>query len=405
MIAKLRIKFILISTAAVLLVISVLIGLVNSVMYSKTLDSVYQIAGYIADNDGQMPSDHKKITDDFTDEDVYRIRFFSIKLDSDLEVISSDLDKISSVDETEINNFVKDAESHNFKNGHLTEDENTFAYTSKATSYGRIIVFVNCTNEFKTVENFREMSFLYGVFCLLGFVIIVSVLSRRAVEPVIRNAESQKQFITNASHELKTPLAVISANTEVLEMTNGESEWTKSIISQVNRLNTLIAELITISKFGEGDKKELVTVNASKVVSDCANDFKPVFSQQGISFDFSVAENISLKATDEGIRQITGILLDNAAKYCDEGGNVNLSLTPKTVSKGMKLTVSNTYKEGAGKDLSRYFDRFYREDESHNSKKGGYGIGLAMAQGYVKEFGGRMSVSYKGDTISFTVAI
>ncbi|MBQ8077471.1 MAG: hypothetical protein IJ235_03730, partial [Eubacterium sp.] len=254
MIAKLRIKFIAISTVAVLLVIAVLLGLVNSVMYHRTLDDVYKIANYIAENDGEMPESQMKKSPDFTDEDIYRIRFFTVKADSDGNVISSDLGRIHSVSDSDIKTFITSVQKDN---GHIETDGDAFAYVVKSTSYGKIIVFVNCTNELRTAENFREASLLLGLVCLLVFVIVVSILSRRAVQPVIRNMESQKQFITNASHELKTPLAVISANTEVLEMTNGESEWTKSIISQVNRLNTLIAELITISKFGEGDKKEL----------------------------------------------------------------------------------------------------------------------------------------------------
>ncbi|MBQ9516895.1 MAG: HAMP domain-containing histidine kinase [Eubacterium sp.] len=405
MIAKLRLKFIAISTVAVTLVIVALLGLVNSVMYHKTLDSVYQTAAFIAENDGKMPSDRKKMKQDFTDDDMYRVRYFSVQLDSENKTVSSNLGRIAAVDENELEFFVNEVCSRDFKRGHFTYDNCEYAYTVKDTNSGRVIVFLDCTNEVKTTDDFREMSMLFGLVCLLVFVIIVSIYSRRAIAPVIRNMESQKQFITNASHELKTPLAVISANTEVIEMSNGESEWTRSIISQVNRLNTLIGELITISKFGEKDKKELTQVNASKIVSDCADDFKTVITQQGKEFTADIAENVTVKAADEGIRQIAGILLDNAAKYCDDGGKVSLALAHKSGSKGMRLTVSNTYRDGKDIDVNRFFERFYRSDESHNSEKSGYGIGLAMAQGYAEEFGGKIAVAYKDSTISFIVSI
>ncbi len=405
MIAKLRIKFIAISTVAVFLVIAALVGLVNSVMYHRTLDSVYQNAEFIAENGGTVPSDHKNFSRDFTDEDVYRIRFFTVKLDESGNITSTDFGRIAMIDEDDLDTFIDEISSNRFSRGHFTYSGSEYAYTSKDTSDGKVIVFLDCTNEFNTNENFRQTSYLFGLVCMLGFVIVVSFYSKRAVEPVIRNMESQKQFITNASHELKTPLAVISANTEVIEMTSGENEWTQSTIRQINRMNKLIADLITISKFGEKDKKELVDVNVTAIVSECANDFETVINNQGKTFEKSIADGVSVKAVDEGVRQIVNILLDNAAKYCDDGGRVALTLDKKTALKGMKLTVSNTYKDGKNIDVSRFFERFYREDESHNSKKAGYGIGLAMAQGYAEEFGGRISVSYKDDAIIFTVTI
>ncbi|MBR3150318.1 MAG: HAMP domain-containing histidine kinase [Eubacterium sp.] len=405
MISKLRLKFIAISTAAVLLVICTLVGLVNSVMYTRTLDDVYQITERLAENGGTMPENGKKIKPNFSDDDAYRIRFFTVRLDSNNNVTSSDFDKIAAIDEDDLEAFVSEALSNRGDKGHMSYSDSEYAYKISSTSDGKMIVFLDCTNEMQTAEDFREMSFLLGLVCLIVFIIIVSIMSKKAIEPVIRNIESQKQFITNASHELKTPLAVISANTEVIEMTNGESEWTRSTINQIDRMNTLIAELITISKFGEKDKKELVEVDCSSIVKTCTNDFLAVFQQQGKQFAFDVSENVKVKAADEGIRQITNILLDNAAKYCDDGGSVKLKLEPKSANKGMKLTVSNTYKDGKNIDVNRFFDRFYREDQSHNSQKSGYGIGLAMAQGYSEEFGGRISVSYKGDTITFTVII
>ena len=405
MIAKLRLKFIAIATAAVFLVIVALVGLVNSVMYHKTLDNVYTVANYIAENDGKMPSKHKKLNPNFTDEDVYRIRFFAVTLDKEGNVSESNFGRIAAIDEGDLDTFVEEAASHKFRRGHFSYGDSEYAYAASDTNNGTVVVFFDCTNEMKTINDFRQMSFLFGLVCLLLFTAIVSIFSKKAVQPVITNMESQKQFITNASHELKTPLAVIAANTEVIEMTNGESEWTQSTTRQVNRMNKLISDLITISKFGEKDKKELTDVDASKIVSDCAADFETVITNQGKRFTASIAENVTVKAVDEGIRQIANILLDNAAKYCDDGGSVELSLSHKAASKGMRLSVSNTYAEGKDVDLSRFFERFYRKDESHNSKKQGYGIGLAMAQGYAEEFGGKISVSYKGDTITFTVVI
>ena len=264
---------------------------------------------------------------------------------------------------------------------------------------------MDCTNEILYAANFRVNSLFFGLTLLLFFVVVVSFYSKRAMQPIIKNMESQKQFITNASHELKTPLAVISANAEVLEMTNGESEWTKSIRNQVNRLNSLIANLITLSKLGETDKKDLYDVDVSSVIKACCEDYKTVFEQKGLSFDYSVSENIHALATKEGVGEIANILLDNASKYCDDGGRVSLRLSHKSSSKGVRLSVSNTYKDGKDTDYTRFFERFYREDTSHNSENTGYGIGLSMAQGIVQDYRGRISVSFKDEDIIFTVTL
>ncbi|EHJ55612.1 hypothetical protein HMPREF9318_00258 [Streptococcus urinalis FB127-CNA-2] len=238
------------------------------------------------------------------------------------------------------------------------------------------------------------------------FVIIVSLSSNLVIAPFVENYEKQKRFITNAGHELKTPLAIISANNELSELMNGESEWSKSTSDQVKRLTNLINQLVTLAKLEEQPEVVLKTVNFSEITQDAAEDFKSMVIKDGKTFDLLVEPNIMVRAEEKSLFELVTILVDNANKYCDPNGNVKvqLSTTGRRKKKG-KLQVSNTYKEGESIDYSRFFERFYREDESHNSKRKGYGIGLSMAESMVKLFKGHISVSYKNDKIIFTVII
>lgn len=268
------------------------------------------------------------------------------------------------------------------------------------------IIFLNYTEIRSWQRQLRNLSTAVALLALLVFWLIVVSLSRRAIEPTVRTMENQKRFITNASHELKTPVAIISADAEVLEMMNGENEWTQSIINQSKRLNDLISALVRLTKAGESQRFELTDVDISQVASDAAASFRPVIEQHGLTLDTRIDEGIAAKAEPQSITEIVNILLDNSAKYCDEGGTVTISAASRGgLRSGATLTVSNDYKAGEGQDYSRFFERFYRADESHNSKKEGFGIGLAMAKELVTRMNGTLTVDWRDGRIAFTVTL
>ena len=239
------------------------------------------------------------------------------------------------------------------------------------------------------------LGMLITFFLVLGF-------SRRAVQPEIENSRRQDAFITNASHELKTPLAVIRANTEMIELTDGESEWTQSTIRQVDRMDGLIQNLVMITRSREQEnrsKREQTDVSAA--VSESVKPYESVVRQQGKTLETSIPDGVTLVTDGSGIRQLTTLLVDNAVKYCDEGGAIRVSLDQNKRGKGALLTVSNSYAAGRDVDTSRFFDRFYREDVSHNIDKGGYGIGLSIAQSICENGGGSIGANWKDGIISF----
>lgn len=266
------------------------------------------------------------------------------------------------------------------------------------------IVFLNYTEVHNWQRQLLDMSVIIAFLSVFVFWLVVVSLSRRAVEPSIKTLQTQKRFITNASHELKTPVSIISADAEVLEAVNGENEWTRSIINQSKRLNDLISALVSLTKAGENEKFHLADVDMTQLATKAAQDFAPVIQQAGKTLQTHIQDDVHAQAELRSITEVLNILLDNSAKYCDDAGMVDITLAPRQgIRGGVALTVSNDYKDGAGQDYSRFFERFYRADESHNSGKQGFGIGLAMAQELVTRMNGTVDASWHDGRISFTV--
>lgn len=263
-----------------------------------------------------------------------------------------------------------------------------------------LLVMLDCTSEIATA--ILVLMSTVGVFIvalLITFGLVV-FFSGRMIQPEIENSYRQKEFITNASHELKTPLAVIRANTECTEIMSGETEWTKSTLAQVDHMNGLIQNLVMIAKAQEKENKsELSEVNVSDIVDGSVTPYEPLASQSELTLTRNIEPDIVMAADESKIRQLTTILIDNAIKYCDAGGEVEVSLA--AAKRGATLTVSNTYAEGESVDYSHFFDRFYREDKSHNIDKGGYGIGLSIAESICTQMGGKISAAWKDGVISF----
>ena len=435
-IKRLQQKFIFIATAAIIVVLSVVLIMLNFYNYNSTFRQMYRTLRYIASGGGEItlhpegingekhkqsvsgeasPGDIEDIISkmlnsdpdnvDFTGERRYSLRYYSAVVNPDRSVEKVNIKHIASVNEEEAAEHAVRAVFFGGKQGRFKEGDMAYAYVVE--KYGnkgqKIAVFMDCTAEEAGARLVIRYSMLIGFVSLLFLILIVSVLSRRAMKPVIANIENQKAFITNAGHELKTPLAIISANTEVLEMTQGGNEWTASTRNQINRLTVLINNLITLSKTTEAGNIELTEVDFSECANEACLSYRTVILQQEKNLVSEIEEDIKVMATKDGLSELINILLDNAAKYCDEKGTIRFELKHRGKNKGARLVVSNDFAKGEGVDYSKFFERFYRGDSSHNSKKAGYGIGLSMAKGFAEQFKGKIQVSFKDGVISFTV--
>ena len=184
-------------------------------------------------------------------------------------------------------------------------------------------------------------------------------------------------------------------------MINGENEWTQSTLKQIERLEGLITNLVTMARASENrDEVVMRETDISVVIREEVDEFASVAEKHGKTLVSRLSSPYIFKTDTDRLKQLVRILVDNAIKYCDEGGRIEVVLKKK--GRTAVMTVSNSYAEGKGQDFSRFFDRFYRQDSSHNTEKGGYGIGLAIAYDLVKALRGRIDVSWKNGFITFT---
>lgn len=408
MIRKLRAKFIAIamfSVAGVLLLYSVFVLGETAV---SNINDIKDDLTYLTENNGVLPepvsiSDIKSNSSDNVKTADYRYsrRFFTVTLDSSGAISSVDLDNISAItDEAGAEDYALKAYKLGVSFGH--SGDYYYQMTSKDDG-STLIIFLDCTEKMTTFRQMRSSAFLLILMTVVLVFIPVWLFSGKAIKPEIENAEKQKQFITNASHELKTPLAVIRANTELVEVMYGENEWSQNTLKQVDRMNDLIKDLVVLARYEE-QRENMVyeDVDLSAVVRDASDSFKAVAEQKELKFDVSAEPDIHLKADAGAMKQLVTILLDNAVKYCDDGGEIAFTLARR--GRNICLTSSNTFAAGKDEDYSRYFERFYRADESHKiDNKGGYGIGLSIAESVVKSHHGTIKASWRDGRIYFDV--
>lgn len=271
---------------------------------------------------------------------------------------------------------------------------------------GRFIVVVLDSSTLINLNRniIRSTVMICAAGLLLTFLAVLA-LSGKIIRPEIENARRQKMFITNASHELKTPLAVIRANTELEELMNGENEWTRSTLRQIDHLNTLIQNLVMIARAQEkDDPASRQDFDASAAVRETVEPYDSLARQQGKSLSLNVFPGLQMKGDESRIRQLASILVDNAFKYCDDKGNISVSFSKTRIGRQARLTVSNSYREGKDVDYNRFFERFYREESSHsaNGEKQGYGIGLSIAESICTQCKGSIRASWKDGVITFT---
>ena len=405
---KLQRKFLWGSALVLFLIIIAVICIIFTVTVHTVTRQSQVFIDLVLDNEGYLPdrsefAPHQKTFLALNNESIHEMRFFSVRFyNGEPQLVSMHIAELSESDAINMSKSVleKDSETGRLNSGskrilqygrRVLEDGSTLVVIADSTSrYGlsRLIIFY--------------MAALWFVVLVL-FIIVMSRYSKKLVRPFVENDEKQKQFITNASHELKTPLAVISANNEMAEAISGKTKWTESTRRQVKRLQTLIEDLVVLARLDEMKEFALTDTDLSAIVNETAEPFRSVVESSGRQFQCNIDPNVHAHTEKRAFQQVTTILLDNATKYCDKSGTVAVSLSAN--GKVAVLTVSNSYAEGKNVDTSRFFERFYRQDESHNSGKSGFGIGLSMAKEITERMKGKLKVSYSDGVISFSIEI
>lgn len=401
--SKLRKKFIYFSVGIIAIVLLSIMAFVNVTNFYNLKRSSDELLKTLVENNGVMPS--FKLNDNSKEEKTVYLknfsnRFFTVKTDNKKNVITVNTDDVFFTSASEAVEYAKDVLSSGKSRGYY----GGFKYVVENTENGKLIAFVDVVKDFDVFYSNLGNSVVISFF-VLGFVMFFSfVLSKKAVAPMVQAYEKQNAFITDASHELKTPLAIINTSADVLEMESGESKWTGNIHKQVNRLNGLIGNLISLTKLEESDDLDRLEFSLSDTLDDCVMDVKDYALSLDKNIVTDIEKDISFKGDEKLIRQVIGILLDNAIKYAREKSDINVKLTKQ--NKKIVFTVENEADNLEIKNYNILFERFYRADSSRNSKTGGYGIGLSIAQSIVLKHKGKISAdSFDGERIVFTVKL
>lgn len=408
MIRKLQRKFIIITMLSLTLVMLLFVGLINGINYYKMIQQINGSIEILSANQGEFPKFDRKnhmgrqpMTGfEMNEETPFETRYFIVKVNIDNSIRQIDTSHIA-VTAEEVQNYADKA----LKNGKTRGFIGIYRYEVVKQGYGSMLIFLNCRNRIQITVQLLITSVFVALATLFLVFILVSLFSRKAINPIIENMEKQKQFITDAGHEIKTPLAIISANADVLELTGGENEWITSIRNQTTRLDKLVKNLLTLSKMEE-EKLQLVfsDFDLSKAVSDIADPFRSIAETQNKSLIMDIQPDLRMHGDIGSIHQLVSTLVDNALKYSDENGTIKISLS--AAKKGIKLEVYNTVKHIEIGNHEKLFDRFYRTDTSRSRDTGGYGIGLSIARSIVEAHHGKISAkSTDGKSICFTVIL
>ena len=437
MIRDLRKKFILVAMLSTMLVLTAIMGVVNFSNYREMLDRADEMTALLEQNDGKFPEepsrhepgntekqddsddssnggtqndtetppakpeDEKKDKSRFSVETPFETRYFTVTADENGAVTDCDLDRIAAVDEETAEEYTQTVRQKNKTTGF----QGIYRYRVTKTEEGKKYVFLDCRRE---ISNFRTVLVTTISVSLLGLAavfVLVVIFSRMVFRPVEESIQKQKRFITDASHELKTPLTIIDANTEVLEMESGESQWTKSTRKQIQRLSGLVQQLVTLTRLDEEKGMQDITeFNISEAVAESVQPYEALAQTKEKNLTLEIEENIFYQGSEKSIRQLAGILMDNAVKYSSDKGNITLMLKKK--GKKVLLEVYNDAENLPMGKLDILFERFYRLDSSRNSGTGGSGIGLSVAKAIVQAHKGKISAENKnGKGLTITVIL
>lgn len=419
MINKLRNRFIRIAMLSVTTVMLLLTAILNIANYISTDNDLRDTLTLIYENQGTIPiSDRAPTTDlpdvppdgqtppdnakkdrrgPFTLETPFSTRYFVLRYDDEGELQEAELDNIASVDEDDTAQYLAAA----LRNGAGYGRTGDYRFFVAHTGEGRnMAIFLNCYQELRAEKTVLVWSLVADAACILLVFLLVVLLSRKAIDPVVRSAEQQKQFITDASHELKTPITVIATSLKVLEMETGKKKWIDKAQAQTEKLTELVNSMVTLSRMDEEESPlRMKEFDISAAAEETAGSFSDFALSRGHELSINVEQGISYRGDEYAVRQLVSILLDNAVKYAADATPISVEL--RRARKGVILCAENTCVSPENIEADKLFDRFYRADKSRSESGSGFGIGLSIARSIAEGHGGCISAKINGDRIVF----
>lgn len=364
------------------LVLFVVLVIINALNYRQTIAQVDWLSTMLVENNGSFPEAPSNngvkeppkhglpIGQAMRKDDELATRFATVQVVKG-EVQSVDNSRLVSVDEATLKETALQISQGTKQLGW----EQNMRYRVGATDSTKLIVFVDANREVQQINRLLMLTSVVFIVCMGVVYIIVRRVSRRAIRPFVENVERQQQFIANASHEIKTPLAVLSANNDLLAMMGTEEKFVDSNKRQIQRLNSLVEQMLILSRYDEG--KATVTkeeVDLVAITKNVVEEVSPILNEKGLQVKFVGEEQTIIVTNKDAMIALIRILLDNAMKY-----TVGESMITVEARKN-QLSIGNQTEPMTEEQVSQIFDRFYRIDSSRNRATGGSGLGLSIAQ-------------------------
>ena len=404
MIYRLRRKFILISTVSLLTVVAIVFGVILMLNISSMNRNMDILADSVSAGGGRFPippeedfkpGDPPIPTDrDFgfiTPETPFSTRHFTVFFDKSGNVTRVFTESIYSITDEQALSYAQKVMENGKTRGWLS----SYRYKVFSGDFGEGVVFVDGSMSRSAMLQSISIAGIVLLSCAALVLLLILLLSKKAVKPIAESYEKQKQFITDANHELKTPLTLILANLDIAETELGENEWLNDIRAEGHRMTELVNQLVALSRMDEEDCTMTVTeVALGEIVSSTVAEFEPLAKARGKALYADIDQKITYHGDEALLRRLVGILLDNAVKYSDNDGEITVTLCG---GRHIILTVENTYAAIQDLELHRLFDRFYRADKARKFA-GGYGIGLSMAKAIAESHKGEISAYKKDET-------
>ncbi len=404
-----RIRLITLTMITIALVVFAIVGAINVSNYVKLQMSADSMLNLISEYNGTIPQNSNELEGKadvyISRETPFQTRYFVIRLNKNGGISDTMTNYVASIDADDI-----------FYYAGLTAglDDDTYGnagpyrYLVKDIDSGKMITFLDRSQDKRTAVQLLIISIFTALIGLACICILMVLLSDKLIQPFKTNHEKQKQFITDAGHELKTPLAIIKTNAEVLECCYGENEWIDSIKNQTNRLDGLVKGLLQLARSNEiRNDNAHILFPLSTAVYEVAEPFITMAKKNGHELKLDIAPNIEYNGDAQAISTLVSILIDNAIKYASDGGDIRVTLTRlgKSTARTAKLVVDNATSIDDKENLNRFFERFYRPDSSRSRQTGGYGIGLSVAKNIIELHKGKITVNKSNGRIYFTVLL
>lgn len=399
MISKLRIKFVIINMTMVTVMLCIIFGLVYSFTRNHLENESIRMMKTIAANPFQLGRPDEQSPD-------LRLPYFTLQLGLKGELVSTGGGYYDLSDKDFLKELIDESVGSRRETG-VIEGHN-LRFCRVVTPMGTVLVFSDMSSETRTLDSLLRTSLVIGALSFLGFLAISIFLSRWAVKPVATAWRQQKQFVADASHELKTPLTVIMTNAELLQSDGYDDVerkgFSQSILLMSQQTKLLVEKMLELAKADvDQTKQQMKPIDFSKLILNTALSFEGVFVEKGLTLDSSVEPNITIQGNEQALQQVADILLDNAQKYSSPGGETSVRLYSSIQGK-CRLRISNPGAEIPQEDLKKIFQRFYRMDKAR-SRDGSFGLGLSIAESIVAQHKGKIWAESKDGVNTFIVEL